>query len=614
MLPPISSNEFSDNLAFMIGVLLIVLMEALSPINQVATTLSSPAISAYHLEDAEKSLEINQASTHPGFQKVENLDMLNFGITQADQWLRIELAQLEEGSSYMLSINTIGPDTMEVYHWKNGQYIKTLIGEPFRDDHRFPTYIFNSQERKEILFLHVIGAGHPIALPLSVQKASSYYSKENTTILTAGFIYGLIFLIAILSLLLFYGTQERIYLYFFFLNVCSSAVILYYDGFARLYLLGDSPYWHNQFIVIAFGTSYIAVNYYIAEFLKIKKVAPAFHKWFTYLNMLILLMLVVSFWHPYGFRIYVHVNIWVTPLMVVLFVQSLWYVRHNKDYFVIQLIAVCLIVLFGTVGQLYFLGLTPVNTFTVHAVHSMILPQLLVQSYAMGKRFSILSRERADLLRASEQHSQSLITTLENERKRLSGEFHDSIGQNLLVIRNRILMMLKGKLPEGHSDKLNGLAAITSETLEEIRAISQDLRPSTLDSIGLTASLANMMVRLQKSTAIEIHYSCKISLDELVHKDKEINIYRILQELMNNTLKHSKATKATVIIEKRADQLSIMLSDDGVGFDTNQSFVSGTGNGLSGIKERIKILNGGISFDSGSQKGVDIKINIPLDR
>lgn len=305
-----------------------------------------------------------------------------------------------------------------------------------------------------------------------------------------------------------------------------------------------------------------------------------------------------------------------TAEAILLFISVIKVRQKEREYFIVQLVSIVLLIVFGTVVQLYFFGFLPVNTLTTHAVHCMILPQIIIQAYALGKRFTVLTKERlalqTTLLASSEQYSQSLISTLENERKRLSSEFHDSIGQNLLVIRNRILLMLKQNYTAVQKEKLDGLATITSETLEEIRTISQNLRPTMLDTFGLTASLNNMVERLKRSTEVKMDFDCPQNIDAIVAKDLQINVYRILQELTNNVLKHSKASMATIMIRQQAFNLLIQVKDDGVGFDTEKKAVLSTGNGFSSIKERVKILKGEMHITSEIQKGTIVNIKIPI--
>jgi signal transduction histidine kinase len=315
-----------------------------------------------------------------------------------------------------------------------------------------------------------------------------------------------------------------------------------------------------------------------------------------------------------GFVWYIRCHIlMVAPEALLLFVSLVAVRRKEADYFMIQLVSIGLVLVFGFVVQLYYLGFLPVHLLTRYAVHGMILPQIVIQTFALGKRFAILTKERLALhnalLHASEKYSQSLIKTLEAERKRLSAEFHDSIGQNLLVIRNRLLLMIK-KLPPSISPPLEALADLTSETLDEIREISQNLRPTTLDTIGLTASLHNMMQRLVRATEIEIQFDCPQNIDEMVIKDLEINVYRILQELMNNVLKHSKARRVRVTVVPKDHALRLVVEDDGVGFDRNKLDTIAV-SGMNSIRERVRILKGELTINSTPNQGTMVQIKIP---
>lgn len=575
------------------------------------------AIEVFQLDDKSKTLDIEQVIESNQFSKIDDISALNFGIHQSNYWLKIIVKNTVPNATYKLVISTITPDTIEVYTLNEGIFKKELIGEAIPSTERFLNYYFKSTSTPSVLYLKITGDGQPIALPLSIVRSDRANDTGVLSILFSGLLYGIVCFILIINLILFIGTAERLYLYFLLFNIFSTGVVLYFDGFAKLFIVPNSGYWNNQFIAIALCGSFITINHYFHEFLKIKEHQPVLSKYFNAINLLFWGILGISFWHPTGFQIYIKFNIFTTTAEAALLFISVMMVRQKeKEYFMAQLISISLVIVFGTILQLYYLGLLPVNIITRYAVHGMILPQILIQTFALGKRFTLLTKERLALqtmlLKSSELYSQSLISTLENERKRLSSEFHDSIGQNLLVIRNRVLLMLKQNNTPIQKEKLDGLAAITSETLDEIRAISQNLRPTTLDTIGLTASLNNMMERLKRSTEIEIDYNCPQNIDEIIPKDLEINIYRILQELTNNVLKHSKANIVVIIITVKEHQLFIQIKDDGVGFDTQKMSIANSGNGLSSIKERVKILRGEIDIDSKMQKGTSINIKIPI--
>ena len=586
------------------------------------------AMEVYELKDKHGELGIAEVIKSNQFSRVENIRDLNFGITVSNYWLKIVVKNTVPNATYKLVISSIVPDTVEIYEQKGDILKKELIGEGIPSDDRFLNYYFKTvdtllsasgaiQQSRTVFYLKIRGDGQPIAIPLSIVRSDIGDNWGILSVLFSGLLYGLVFFILIINFVLFVGNSEKLYLYFLIFNLFSMGDILYFDGFVKLFFIPNSAYWNNQFIAISLCGSFISINYYFYEFIKLREHQPSLTKYFKGINISFWLILGISFWHPTGFNWYIKFNILITTLEAVLLITSLLMVRQKeKDYFVVQLISIGLVIVFGTIVQLYFLGFLPINFITRYAVHGMILPQILIQTFALGQRFTLLAKERlalqTALLETSEQYSQSLISTLENERKRLSSEFHDSIGQNLLVIRNRILLMLKQSNSPIQKEKLEGLAIITSETLDEIRAISQNLRPTTLDTIGLTASVNNMMERLKRSTEIQIDYNCPQNIDEIIPKDLEINIYRILQELTNNILKHSNAHFSTIRITLEKHQLLIQVKDDGVGFDFEKKIIVHTGNGLSSIKERVKILRGDMTIASKIQKGTTINIKIPV--
>lgn len=551
------------------------------------------------------------------FKTIKDNYSLNFGITNSTHWLKIKIQNLDKNHTYTIKIATITPDSMEFYERYGQKIRKQFSGEAFVSNDRYFNYHFNAQSENATIFLKVIGNGQPIALPISIiDNETNILSTKS--FLFIGILYGIIILILIFNLILYVSSLEKLYGYILIYNICATSVMLYFDGFIKLFFIQDSIYWNNQFVAIALCGSFIITNFYIPEFLNIKNHKTIYNLLFKISTFLFIILLILSFWHPYGFNLYIIINLFILTAEAILLFLCVLYIRNKeKDFFYIQLASVLSLVFFGTISQLYFLGLLPINIFTQNNIYFMVFPQILIQSFALGKRLSIIVKEKSvlqnSLLKISEQHSQSLILTLENERKRISSEFHDSIGQNILVIRNRILLMIKkDNLPSFQTEKLNNLASLTSETLEELRVIAHDLRPSTLDSIGLTVSIQQMVDKVKKSTFISINFICETNIDNLLPKNMEINFYRILQELFNNLLKHSKATQSKIVIFLNKNSLIIHFTDNGIGFDKNNNVFMKNTNGLSNINDRVNILNGTIFIESEINKGTFIEIIIPI--
>ena len=225
-------------------------------------------------------------------------------------------------------------------------------------------------------------------------------------------------------------------------------------------------------------------------------------------------------------------------------------------------------------------------------------------------RIEQLKRQNARQKRFTEQ----LIESEENERKRIATELHDSLGQQILVIKNRAELARKVKeKPEELNEQLNEIMQSAVLSIADIRTISHGLRPVHLEKFGLTEALNNLFNQVQEA-ASSIEWSYHIdNIDEVIPKEKEINFYRVIQEAITNIFKHAEATEATVIIRRVDSGLKTVIWDDGKGFDPGNKLNAG-GLGLSGMHERVETLDGTIDLKSGNEKGTTITIIIPVEQ
>ena len=198
-----------------------------------------------------------------------------------------------------------------------------------------------------------------------------------------------------------------------------------------------------------------------------------------------------------------------------------------------------------------------------------------------------------------------MIDWQESERRRLSRELHDGIGQLLLSAKFRI-----GRL-KSESEKDNTILKETSEILtqavQDIRDISNDLMPSVLSEFGLIKAVKNLCLQIEKYNNIEIDFNPE-NIEFKTDKTSTY-LYRIIQEALSNILKHSGATKVRIILAEQKSEYSLEIADNGNGFEfVDMSDVNG--NGLRNISERVKLLKGSCNIKSDS-KGTVIKITIP---
>jgi len=207
-----------------------------------------------------------------------------------------------------------------------------------------------------------------------------------------------------------------------------------------------------------------------------------------------------------------------------------------------------------------------------------------------------------------QQFSQNLILSVENERKRIARELHDGLGQNLLIIKNKAYSSASDELNENIINEVKSIESLAMGSLTEIREIAYNLHPHQIDRLGLTKAIESSLTPLISTGNIKVSYHID-NIDNLVPKEYEINIYRIVQESLNNIIKHSEAKNASVVIINSEGLIKINIEDDGKGFILEEALKKNS-LGMASFNERIKILKGTITIDSKIGSGTSIEVKI----
>jgi PAS domain S-box-containing protein len=244
-------------------------------------------------------------------------------------------------------------------------------------------------------------------------------------------------------------------------------------------------------------------------------------------------------------------------------------------------------------------------------------------SFAMESLDREARRRRAEeALKESEERlrylAAQLIDAQEAERKRISMELHDDLGQSLTVLKLQLrgidqnLPADFGELRERCGQFRNNL----DEVIEKVRGISRDLSPSILVDLGLPAALRHLSEEFGK------YHEIKLNLEKDVVKnqfapEEEINLYRIFQESLNNIAKHARASQIEITVRKQKGRVAFSVLDNGVGFDV-QKTLSGEapkkGLGLAAMDERVRMLGGALKISSQEGRGTRISFVVPMQR
>jgi PAS domain S-box-containing protein len=235
----------------------------------------------------------------------------------------------------------------------------------------------------------------------------------------------------------------------------------------------------------------------------------------------------------------------------------------------------------------------------------------IVQDMTKRRKAEEALRESSKELRVL---SNQLLSTEEKERKRIAGELHDGIGQTLSAIKFSVENSLRALRQRPEDPELKSLEAViplTQKTIEEVRRIVQDLRPSILDDLGILATITwfcrefqNVYRNIQLRKDIEIH-------ETDIPSPLKTVIYRILQEALNNVAKHSRADRIRLVLKKKKNKIELKIQDNGRGFDLSRAVSmkpSRRGFGLASMRERTELSGGAFNIKSTKGEGTQIRV------
>ncbi len=214
------------------------------------------------------------------------------------------------------------------------------------------------------------------------------------------------------------------------------------------------------------------------------------------------------------------------------------------------------------------------------------------------------------------QLSSHLMETQERERRRISLELHDELGQALTVLKLK-LSGVDRKLPEDRPElreDCEELRQYVDQIIGKVRRLSHGLTPSNIEDLGLSAALSLLLEDLTKHVSIET----KTEIGEVNHLfslEAQINIYRIFQEALTNVVKHAQASLISIVVKEFKDTLTLAVEDDGNGFEVKKGKKGKStkrGLGLTAMEERVRLLGGSMDIWSRKGKGTRLTFSVPI--
>jgi two-component system, NarL family, sensor histidine kinase DegS len=212
-----------------------------------------------------------------------------------------------------------------------------------------------------------------------------------------------------------------------------------------------------------------------------------------------------------------------------------------------------------------------------------------------------------------------VLEAQENERKRIARDIHDGPAQHMANVVMKVDIckkIIERDLEEGFRE-LADLKESVKVALKEVRNIIFDLRPMSLDDLGLNETIEQTVKIIAGETGIKIELKLK-PIENEIESIIQVAIYRIIQEVFNNIRKHAKATKVIIKLDYGTKYIMLIISDNGIGFDVEETLkrvkTKGSSYGLIGILDRVNQLQGEINIDSSKELGTVYKVKLPINR
>lgn len=228
------------------------------------------------------------------------------------------------------------------------------------------------------------------------------------------------------------------------------------------------------------------------------------------------------------------------------------------------------------------------------------------------KQIEQQSKLDTEIALQKEIRTKAILDAEEKERRRIAQDLHDGVGQ-LLSAAKLNLSNLDSKITNQTEEQkiaMQNALNLVDDSVKEVRTVSHNMMPNTLIKLGLASAVREFITKLGNAPTLKVDLEI-VGLDTRLDKQIETVLYRVIQEIVNNIIKHAKASQISMQLIRHETELNIMIEDNGVGFDTNQ-LDNFEGIGLKGIQTRIEFLNGSVHFDSTVGRGTTVIIDVPL--
>lgn len=563
--------------------------------------------------------EIMQPSLQQQFRLLPNQSVIFWGYDPYYYWFRFVIGNTDSFQKKLVLL--MGPCGMRdavLYQKINGFW--TIVS---RTGNQYPF------KERPYLYTHDV-------LPVNVQAATTdtFYLKidewgnfktfsfallhpkalkliENRVYFTFGILTGILLLFALLNVYLFISLKEKIHLWYSIYICLLMFLLLKNEALDEQFLHLDSEPGYRLTPIMGIGALAIAVLMQVVQMFLINIQSKSIlYKITSVVKHMLFVFAIAHFAVFYlrpgykieGFMFQLADKTTIAGVLIIL-INCIYSVAKGSKPAIFTLVGIS-VFLIGSLERLLTLS-TATFLFPPSIFQTGMIIETVIISFGLMYRYNTFKKEKEmltiQLEKQSSEAAKQIVQTLEMERKRIAEDLHDELGGNLAALKMTIQSFAFKK------EQSELLTTLIDEASTNTRNIAHNLMPPEFSETKLEDLLSDYFQQADKESNIRFNFHHSGDNSHF-SKEEDLSIYRIIMELSNNIIRHSKATEATVQLIYHTDQLAIMAEDNGKGF--SESPVN-DGIGLKNIKSRVTYMGGVINIDSG-KSGSTITIHIPF--
>ena len=588
---------------------LVLLVAAVSSVPAAALGRSLPPS---FLIDADHRMTAQSVATLPADGRFRPLPPsgLDAGFSPAAIWLRLSLPQVD-GEALIVQAGAPTIDRVKWYQVRNGTpRAHGVSGDSvaFRRRayaHRLPAVRIGAVPADAFLLARVTSAG-ALRVPVVISRERAFLRYAAAEDLFYGLYWGVLLAMIVYNAFVFAAVREASYGWYVAYLAAITLLQAKLTGYADQYLWPSLPALANPVNLLAFGAVLVLGARFTRAFLAGAPARPSLMRAASIAQVPVVALCIAYVVLPY--TVAMRLMMALAAIMIVVLTAAMvdaWRRGARSARFI--MLAFAALASGSTLYMLRATGVIEPSWLADHALDLGTAFEAILLSFALGDRIGTLDAARlaeAELARAPRLRRRAAEHAGARARH-MAAELHDAIGQNLVVMGNRVKALHRdGKVGAG---ALEQLGEVNHDTLERVRALAASVRPVEIDRLGLGGALETMLERAVSGTAIEARSEIG-TVDGLIRDEDRIHVYRIAQEAVTNVLKHAGASRLSLSLRTDGERLRLEVADDGGGFDVRPA---NEGFGSASMRERAALVDGDIEISSHPGAGTRVTLLVP---